>query len=317
MPHDFLKLVAKEGRVKLPASGEYGVGMVFLPPDAAQRGECEKIFGKIVAEEGQKLLGWRTVPTNNVTLGETAAPPSLSCARSSSAAIRSSPMTWRSSASSTSFASAPSNAIRYSGKLTAANISTSPSLSYKTLVYKGMLHDRAGRTSIIPTWPIRRWRPRWRWSIRVSARTLSRAGTARHPYRYIAHNGEINTLRGNINWMHARQAMFESELFGDDIKKILPIINTDGSDSAMFDNCLELLVLAGRSLPHAMMMMIPGAVDQSREHERREEGVLRISSLPDGTVGRPGFDRFHRRQEDRRGARSQRPAPFALLRHQG
>ena len=78
-----------------------------------------------------------------------------------------------------------------------------------------------------------------------------------HPYRYLAHNGEINTLRGNINWMHARQAMFESDLFGDDLKKVLPVICTDGSDSAMFDNCLELLVLAGRSLPHAMMMMIP------------------------------------------------------------
>jgi glutamate synthase (ferredoxin) len=78
-----------------------------------------------------------------------------------------------------------------------------------------------------------------------------------HPYRYLAHNGEINTLRGNINWMHAGQSHFESDLFGDDIKKILPIINTDGSDSAMFDNCLELLVMAGRELPHAMMMMIP------------------------------------------------------------
>ena len=78
-----------------------------------------------------------------------------------------------------------------------------------------------------------------------------------HPYRYIAHNGEINTLRGNINRMRARQALFESELFGDDIKKILPIINEDGSDSSMFDNSLELLVMAGRPLPHAMMMMIP------------------------------------------------------------
>jgi glutamate synthase (NADPH/NADH) large chain len=78
-----------------------------------------------------------------------------------------------------------------------------------------------------------------------------------HPYRYLAHNGEINTLRGNINWMHARQALFQSELFGDDIKKILPIINPNGSDSAMFDNTLELLVLAGRPLPHAVMMMIP------------------------------------------------------------
>ena len=98
-----------------------------------------------------------------------------------------------------------------------------------------------------------------------------------HPYRYMAHNGEINTLRGNINWMHARQAMFESDLFGDDIKKILPIINTDGSDSAMFDNCLELLVLAGRSLAARDDDDDSGAVDQSREHERREEGVLRIS----------------------------------------
>jgi glutamate synthase (ferredoxin) len=78
-----------------------------------------------------------------------------------------------------------------------------------------------------------------------------------HPYRYIAHNGEINTLRGNVNWMAARQSLLESELFGDDIKKILPIVNSNGSDSAMFDNVFELLVMGGRSLPHAMMMMIP------------------------------------------------------------
>ena len=78
-----------------------------------------------------------------------------------------------------------------------------------------------------------------------------------HPYRLIAHNGEINTLRGNVNWMHARESMFASKLFGDDLKKLIPVIDTDGSDSAMFDNVLELLVLAGRSLPHAMMMMIP------------------------------------------------------------
>src|SRR5204863_372352 len=92
-----------------------------------------------------------------------------------------------------------------------------------------------------------------------------------HPYRYLAHNGEINTLRGNINWMHARQAMFESELFGEDIRKILPVINTDGSDSAMFDNCLELLVLGGRSLPHAVMMMIPEPWEnhESMSAERR------------------------------------------------
>ena len=80
------------------------------------------------------------------------------------------------------------------------------------------------------------------------------------------HNGEINTLRGNENWMHARQGMVASELFGDDLKKVFPIIQEDGSDSAKFDNCLEFLALSGRSLPHAVMMMIPGAVGKSREH---------------------------------------------------
>ena len=89
MPHDFLKIVAREARVALPGPGEYGVGMVFLPPEKTQRAECEKIFAQIVSEEGQRLLGWRTVPTNNSTLGATAASPSRSCARCSSAAIRS------------------------------------------------------------------------------------------------------------------------------------------------------------------------------------------------------------------------------------
>ena len=130
------------------------------------------------------------------------------------------------------------------------------SLSYKTLVYKGMLNtvqveeyfadlsDPAMETALALV------------HSRFSTNTFP-SWERGHPYRYVAHNGEINTLRGNINWMHARQAMFESELFGDDLKKILPIINTNGSDSAMFDNCLELLVMAGRSLPHAVMMMIP------------------------------------------------------------
>ena len=94
-----------------------------------------------------------------------------------------------------------------------------------------------------------------------------------HPYRYMAHNGEINTLRGNINWMRARQAMMESDLFGDDLKKLFPIINTDGSDSAMFDNCLELLVLAGRSLPHAMMMIL--SISRSSWSEMRTSSSWR------------------------------------------
>ena len=139
-----------------------------------------------------------------------------------------------------------------------------------------------------------------------------------HPYRYIAHNGEINTLRGNINWMHARAGdVRRPQCSATTSSKILPIINPDGSDSAMFDNSLELLMLSGRSLPHAMMMMIPEPWANHREHERREARVLRIPLVPDGAVGRPGVDRFHRRRAHRRRARSQRSAAFALLRHEG
>src|SRR5207247_559732 len=120
-----------------------------------------------------------------------------------------------------------------------------------------------------------------------------------HPYRYLAHNGEINTLRGNINWMHARQTMFESELFGDDIKKILPIINTDGSDSAMFDNCLELLALGGRSLPHAVMMMIP---EPWAVHGRLQPGRMFRVGTEEGRIVADGelktrFARAHPYQE--------------------
>jgi glutamate synthase domain-containing protein 1 len=131
-----------------------------------------------------------------------------------------------------------------------------PSLSCKTFIYKGLLMPAQ----------VDQYFPDLRDPDMESALALvhSRFSTntfptweRSHPYRYIAHNGEINTLRGNINWMHARQAMFATEVFGDDIKKVLPTINTDGSDSAMFDNCLELLVLSGRSLSHAMMMMFP------------------------------------------------------------
>jgi glutamate synthase (NADPH/NADH) large chain len=131
-----------------------------------------------------------------------------------------------------------------------------PSLSYKTLIYKGMLNsgqitsfyqdllDPAVETALAMV------------HSRFSTNTFPNWARA-HPYRYMCHNGEINTLRGNVNWMHARESMFASKLFGSDIKKLLPIIDESGSDSAMFDNALEMLVLTGRSLPHAVMMMIP------------------------------------------------------------
>jgi glutamate synthase (ferredoxin) len=255
-PHAFLKEVTAKEKISLPGAGEYGVGMVYLPHDAGQRGECEKIFGDIVAEEGQRVLGWRTVPTNNASLGATA--------RASEPFMRQvfiarNPQLTDDLAFERKLyviRKRVENAIRYSGKVRGGEFFYFASLSYKTVVYKGML-----LTAQLEEYYPDLSHPALESALalvhsRFSTNTFPSWNRA-HPYRYLAHNGEINTLRGNINWMHAAQSNFASELFGDDIKKIVPVINTDGSDSAMFDNCLELLVMAGRELPHAMMMMIP------------------------------------------------------------
>jgi glutamate synthase (ferredoxin) len=255
MPHSFFKEISRKDKIKLPPLGDYGVGMVFLPRDPNERRTCEKMFENIVVEEGQKFLGWRTVPTNNSSLGATARTTEPTVQQ---AFIRRNPKLEDELAFERKLyiiRKRSERAIRYSGVSGGHSFYIS-SLSSRTLIYKGMLlteqmdefypdlknpamesalalvHSRFS-TNTFPTW--------------------ERA----HPYRFVAHNGEINTLRGNVNWMHARQSLFQSDLFGDDMKKLLPIVNTDGSDSAMFDNCLELLVLSGRSLPHAIMMMIP------------------------------------------------------------
>jgi glutamate synthase (ferredoxin) len=254
-PHLFFKKACAEANIRLPSFGEYGVGMIFLPPDSSQRRNCEKVFEDIVKEEGQHLLGWRTVPTSNASLGNTA--------KSCEPFVRQIFIERNSKIKNDMdferklyvIRRRAEKAIRYSGMKGGEYFYVS-SLSYKTITYKGMLmadqvegfytdlEDPEIETALALV------------HSRFSTNTFPSWERA-HPYRYLIHNGEINTLRGNINWMHARQAMFASDLFGDDISKILPIINSDGSDSAMFDNCLEFLVLAGRSLPHAVMMMIP------------------------------------------------------------
>ena len=256
VPHAFFVAACKKARIQLPAAGEYGVGMVFLPKNVTKRRRLEEKFEAIIQSEGQTVLGWRTVPTNNAALGETA--------KASEPCIR---QVFIGRA-----ADLPAGDLAFERKLyvirkrahseirnttlDGAEYWYLPSLSCRTIVYKGMLltlqlkdyfpdltdpsmesalalvHSRFS-TNTFPSW--------------------NRA----HPYRFLAHNGEINTLRGNINWMHAREALFISDAFGDDIKKILPIIDPNGSDSAMFDNTLELLVLAGRPIAHAAMMMIP------------------------------------------------------------
>ncbi|HWY78518.1 MAG TPA: glutamate synthase large subunit [Verrucomicrobiae bacterium] len=254
-PHSFLKKVCAEAHIDLPDEGQYGAGLVFLPPDAGERRECEQVFGKIVSEEGQRIVGWRDVPTDHSSLGETARASEPFMRQ---VFIKRNPKLTDDMGFERKLyviRKRATNEIRATG-FPGSHYWYVASLSYRTLIYKGMLN----------TEQVAKYFPDLADSSMETALALvhSRFSTNTfpswergHPYRYIAHNGEINTLRGNINWMHARQAMFESPLFGDDIKKVLPIINTDGSDSAMFDNCLELLVMAGRSLPHAVMMMIP------------------------------------------------------------
>jgi glutamate synthase (NADPH/NADH) large chain len=254
-PHKFFAEVAKKARLSLPAPGQYGAGLVFLPRNPTARRKLEEVFAGIVQSEGQTILGWRTVPTDNSTLGDTAksAEPFMR-----QVFIGRNPDLADDNAFERKLYVIRKRAYTEIRTSTFSGAETwyMPSLSYKTIVYKGML-----TTEQLEQYFPDLKNPSMETGIalvhsRFSTNTFPSWDRA-HPYRYIAHNGEINTLRGNINWMHARQALFASELFGDDIKKILPIINPNGSDSSMFDNTLELLILAGRPIAHAMMMMIP------------------------------------------------------------
>jgi glutamate synthase (ferredoxin) len=253
IPHKFLVKVAAAENITLPEAGHYGVGMVYASPDAEARKKGRQIFEKLVEAEGLKVLGWRDVPTDNSSLGATA---------QSSEPFMQQVFIARSPDLVDDLAfDRKLFVIRKLAHTAIRAAKVDPywypaSLSCRTIVYKGMLM----------TAQVGQYYPDLRDPDMESALALvhSRFSTntfpsweRSHPYRYIAHNGEINTLRGNTNWMIARQSMFESDLFGDDISKIKPVINIEGSDSTIFDNALELLVLAGRSLPHAMMMMIP------------------------------------------------------------
>ncbi|MFZ0318568.1 MAG: glutamate synthase large subunit [Candidatus Sulfotelmatobacter sp.] len=256
IPHKFYARECVRLGFELPLPGSYGVGMTFLPVEKHPRLQCEGILERIVREEGLSVLGWRDMPTFASAIGRVA--------RASQPYIQQIFVGRPPGIDEDAFErrlylvrKRAENAIRESGDDSASTFYI-PSLSCRTVVYKGLVlasqlthfyrelsdpevvsalclvHQRFS-TNTFPSW--------------------QRA----HPYRYIAHNGEINTLRGNVNWMHARQSVMASPLFGDDLKKLFPIIEPGGSDSANFDNALELLLQAGRSLPHAMAMLIPEA----------------------------------------------------------
>ncbi|ACD96722.1 glutamate synthase large subunit [Trichlorobacter lovleyi] len=253
MPDSFLRKVCGPLSIELPEQGKYGVAMVFTSPEATERNSARHILERILHEEQLHILGWRDVPTDNSSLGNTA--------KAGEPLVRQlflKPV-------DESLDEAAFNRKLYIANQRAIHEIRDPevdnhwyvsSISTRTIIYKGML---------MPV-QVNQYFPDLRDEEMVSALALvhSRFSTntfpsweRAHPYHFLAHNGEINTLRGNVNWMHARQSLFNSELFGEDIKKALPIINTNGSDSAMFDNCLELLVMSGYSLPHAVMMMVP------------------------------------------------------------
>ena len=257
IPDAFLRKVCGAIDIALPPAGEYGVGIVFLPPDVHERNFCERELGKIIRQEGQRLLGWRTVPVDDSACGP--------LARTNLPEIR---QVFIGRGRATRDQAGLERKLyiirkRIERLVRESNLNDReffylPSLSSRTLIYKGLLLPEQ-----IPAFYLDLVDPDIASALalvhqRFSTNTFPSWDRA-HPYRLIAHNGEINTLRGNINWMHARQSHFASPLFGDDIKKILPIIEPNGSDSAMFDNALELLVHTGRSLPHAVMMMIPEA----------------------------------------------------------
>jgi glutamate synthase (NADPH/NADH) large chain len=257
IPHGFLARVAKsDAGIELPPPGRYAVGMVFTPMDEAYRKVCMATLAHFVQAQGQKLLGWRRVPVDNSMLGPTAksAEPCVmqifigAADGATQDAFERQLFLIRKQAYHTIRASASPQMRSY----------YVCSLSSRIMVYKGQLTSRqvreyfndlrepdfASHLAMVHS--------------RFSTNTFPSWDRAQ-PMRMLAHNGEINTLRGNVNWMKARQEMMSSRLFGREFHKLFPLIDPVTSDSGMFDNVLELLTMNGRSMPHVMLMMVPAA----------------------------------------------------------
>ena len=256
IPHKFFFRECEKLGFALPEAGKYAVGMIFLPVEKHPRLQCEGILERIVREEGLTLIGWRDTPVYASAIGRVA--------RASQPYIQQIFIGCAPGMQEDAFErklyvvrKRAENEVRESG-IEDADTFYIPSLSCRTIVYKGLLlasqitnfyRELSDPDAVSALCLVHQ---------RFSTNTFPSWQRA-HPYRYIAHNGEINTLRGNVNWMQARQSLLHSPLFGDDVKKLHPIIAPDGSDSANFDNAVELLLQAGRSLPHVMAMLIPEA----------------------------------------------------------
>lgn len=257
IPHEFFVKVCPESGIKIPAAGDYAVGMVFLPVDHNEREFCRNIFPRLIKEQGLVLLGWRKVPVNPGSIGVAArqAQPAIEQLFIASGKQIREQLSFERSLYI--IRKKAENAVRNCGLKQKSSFYIT-NISSRTLSYKGLfmpcqvdkffldLQDKDVKSALSLV------------HSRYSTNTFP-AWDLSQPFRFLAHNGEINTLRGNINWMQARQGLLKHAGFGAQLKDLYPVIVPGGSDSAAIDNVFELLTLSGRPLAHTMMMLIPAA----------------------------------------------------------
>ena len=276
IPHEFFKRECEVLGINLPAAGSYGVGMIFAHKYESLRNEQKRIFEEVVREEGQVVLGWREVPVDGTKVGKEAA------------AIR----PWMIQILIGKGPDVTNNAeferklyvIRKLAEKRIIPLSKElssdfyiASLSSKTIVYKGMLTPGQLRDFYLDLSDLDFTSALAMVHSRFSTNTFPSWARA-HPNRFLVHNGEINTIRGNVNWINAREGKAESPLFPD-IKKVFPVVDDTGSDSAMFDNTLEFLHMTGRSLPHAIMMMIPEPWERNKLMSQEKHDFYEFNSF--------------------------------------
>ena len=276
IPHEFFKRECEVLGINLPAAGEYGVGMIFAHKYESLRNEQKRIFEEVVREEGQVVLGWREVPVDGTKVGKEAA------------AIR----PWMIQILIGKGPDVTNNKeferklyiIRKLAEKRIVPLSKElssdfyiASLSSKTIVYKGMLTPGQLRDFYLDLSDLDFTSALAMVHSRFSTNTFPSWARA-HPNRFLVHNGEINTIRGNVNWINAREGKAESPLFPD-IKKVFPVVDDSGSDSAMFDNTLEFLHMTGRSLPHAIMMMIPEPWERNKLMSQEKHDFYEFNSF--------------------------------------
>ncbi|MDQ6958820.1 MAG: glutamate synthase large subunit [Mariprofundaceae bacterium] len=259
IPDVFFRAVTPELNIELPTEGEYGVGMVFLPQNDAYRAACQAITEQAITEEGQIFLGWRDVPTNAARAD---LPESVTCCEP---VIRQVFIGKGENCADQDAFERKLYVIRRVARNRIDDLDQSDparfyfaSMSSRTIVYKGMFLSHQVGAYYEDLQDTRLTSALALVHQRFSTNTFP-AWELAHPFRMIAHNGEINTLRGNINWMNARKHSMQSRVLGDDLKKLWPVIAEGQSDTACFDNAIELLVMGGYSLAHAAMLLIPEA----------------------------------------------------------